>query len=99
MRSSAVTKGLASHLKYCYGACVKRNPHLTPQQLGIKVRNILDHICDDHANCDSAWCYNKKAIEEKNHIKHQLIIDCRKKNTLKLTYSCNRFSTNMPVMK
>ena len=28
-----------------------------------KIYNILDHICDDHLNCDSAWCYNKKTEE------------------------------------
>ena len=30
-KKSAVTKGLASHLKYCYGVCVKRNRHRTAE--------------------------------------------------------------------
>jgi hypothetical protein len=60
-KTSRVTKGLATHLKYCYGACVKRNRHLTAEELSIKVYNILDHICDLHDNCDKAWCYNAKA--------------------------------------
>lgn len=61
---SAVMNGLASRLKFCYGACVKQNGHLTAKELGVKVRNILSHICGDHSNCDSAWCYDKRAIEE-----------------------------------
>ncbi len=62
-KASRVTKGLAAHLKYCYGACVKRNRHLTAEELSIKVYNILDHICGLHDNCDKAWCYNAKAKE------------------------------------
>ncbi len=62
-KTSKVTKGLATHLKYCYGACVKRNRHLTAEELSLKVYNILDHICDIHDNCDPAWCYNIKAEE------------------------------------
>jgi hypothetical protein len=64
MKKSAVTKGLAAHLKYCYGACVKRNRHLPAQELSTKVFNILEHICGEHKYCDSAWCYDKKATEE-----------------------------------
>jgi len=64
MSKSAVTKGLAAHLKYCYGACVKRNRHLLAQELSSKVFNILPHICGLHNDCDSAWCYDKKATEE-----------------------------------
>jgi hypothetical protein len=61
-KKSAVTKGLAAHLKYCYGACVKRNRHRTAEELSVKVHNILDHICGDHDNCDVSWCYDKKTI-------------------------------------
>jgi len=62
-KKSAVTKPLASHLKYCYGACVKRNRHKTAEELSAKVHNILDHICGVHDQCETAWCYDKKAIE------------------------------------
>jgi hypothetical protein len=40
MKKSAVTKGLAAHLKYCYGACVKRNRNLPAQELSKKVFSI-----------------------------------------------------------
>ena len=93
-----MTKGLASHLKYCYGACVKRNRHLTPQQLGIKVRNILNHICDDHANCDSAWCYDKKAIEEKKSYKapadHRLQKEKHPETYLQLQQIFNQYASD-----
>ena len=62
-KTSKVTKGLAAHLKYCYGACVKRNMLLTADELSEKVYNVLDHICDIHNKCDVAWCYNMKAKE------------------------------------
>jgi len=62
-KTSNVTKGLASHLKYCYGACVKRNRHLSAEELSNKVTNVLEHICDNHDQCDVAWCYNKQATE------------------------------------
>jgi hypothetical protein len=64
VKVSKVTKGLASHLKYCYGACVKRNRKLSAIQLSEKVYNILKHITDEHDCCDSAWCYDIKAKEE-----------------------------------
>jgi hypothetical protein len=64
MKRSAVTKGLAAHLKYCFRACVKRNWHLPAQELLMKVFNILEHICGQQNGCDSAWCYDKKATEE-----------------------------------
>jgi hypothetical protein len=63
-KKSAVTKGLASHLKYCYGACVKRNRHHTAEELSQKVHNILHHICGVHDRCDASWCYDKKAMQE-----------------------------------
>jgi hypothetical protein len=61
MKTSAVTKGLAGHLKNCYGACVKRNRHRSAEDLSDRVHNILEHICGNHANCDESWCYDKKA--------------------------------------
>jgi hypothetical protein len=65
---SSVTKGLAGHLKYCYGACVKRYRHLEAEQLAAKVNNILEHICDIHEQCEHSWCYNKKAeVENKTY--------------------------------
>jgi hypothetical protein len=57
-------KGLAAHLKYCYGACVKCNRNRTAEELSVKVHNILNYICGDHDNCDVSWCYNKKSIEQ-----------------------------------
>jgi len=64
MKKSAVTKGLVSHIKYCYGACVKCNRNKTPEELSALVRNILEHICGSHDMCDASWCYDKKAIQE-----------------------------------
>jgi len=64
MKRSAVTKGLAAHIKYCYGACVKRNRHRTAEALSLMVNNILPHICGCHDSCDVTWCYDKKAAEE-----------------------------------
>ncbi len=61
VKVSRVSKGLAGHLKYCYGACVKRYRHLTVEELSQKVYNILEHICDNHDNCDESWCYDAKA--------------------------------------
>jgi hypothetical protein len=61
MKTSRVTKGLAGRLKYCYGACVKRNCNLSANELSSKVYNNLEHVCDNHDNCDVAWCYNIKA--------------------------------------
>jgi hypothetical protein len=63
MKKSAVTKGLASHLKYCYEACIKRNRHWTAEELSERVHNILHHIWGVHDRCDASWCYDKKAIE------------------------------------
>jgi hypothetical protein len=62
-KKSAVTKGLAAHIKYCYGACVKRNRHKTADELSKKVHNILNHIYGIHDHCDTAWCYDKKAMQ------------------------------------
>jgi hypothetical protein len=64
MKNSAVTKGLATHLKYCYGACVKRNRYCTAEELSMLAHNILEHICGCHDGCDASWCYDKKAIKE-----------------------------------
>jgi len=64
MKKSAVTKGLAAHIKYCYGACIKRNRHRTAEQLSVMVNNILPHICGCHDSCGVTWCYDKKAAEE-----------------------------------
>ena len=61
VKTSKVTKGLAGHLKNCYGACVKRNRHHTPEELSRRVTNILEHICGNHECCDESWCYDKKA--------------------------------------
>ncbi len=61
VKTSKVTKGLAGHLKNCYGACVKRNHHHTADELSKRVQNILEHICGNHSNCDDSWCYDKKA--------------------------------------
>jgi hypothetical protein len=60
---SKVSKGLATHLKYCYGACIKQNWHLPAADLSQKVHNILQHICGIHEGCDVAWCYDLKAKE------------------------------------
>jgi len=62
VKVSAIKKGLATHLKYCYGACVKRYRHLTAQELSDKVYNILEHISNNHSNCHESWCYEKKAL-------------------------------------
>jgi len=61
VKVSRVSKGLAGHLKYCYGACVKRYRHLTVEELSQKVYNRLEHVCDNHDKCDESWCYNAKA--------------------------------------
>jgi len=66
-KTSKVSKGLAGHLKYCYGACVKRNRHFPKEEFSLKVYNVLEHICRNHDNFDSAWCYNLKA-KEKNEV-------------------------------
>jgi hypothetical protein len=63
VKTSRFTKGLAGHLKYYYGACVKRNHHLTVEELSEKTKNILEHVCNNYKNCDAAWCYNVKAKE------------------------------------
>jgi hypothetical protein len=47
-KTSNVTKGMVGHLKYCYGACVKRNRHLPEDQLSAKIYNILEHVCNNH---------------------------------------------------
>jgi len=60
VKKSAVTKGLASHLKYCYGACMKRNRHRTAEELSEKVHNLLDHITGCHDRCAATCCYDKK---------------------------------------
>jgi hypothetical protein len=99
MSKSAVTKGLAAHLKYCYGACVKRNRHLPAQELSTKVFNILPHICGQHNDCNSAWCYDEKATEEGKlycaPADHQL----DKVNIQILTANCTKYfnTNNMPV--
>jgi hypothetical protein len=63
MKVSRVTKGLAAHLKYCYGAAVKRNWHLTADELSGKIYNILEHVCGNHEQCNESWCYDSKAIK------------------------------------
>jgi hypothetical protein len=62
-KTSNITKDMVDHLKYCYGACVKRNRHLPEDQLSIKVYNILNHVTGNHDTCDVAWCYDLKAKE------------------------------------
>jgi hypothetical protein len=98
MKTSRVTKGLATHLKYCYGACVKRNRHLGLDELSKKVYNILDRICDVHANCDVAWCYNKKANEGNKVYRapKEHHIDKSKDTTTYLQLK-KKYSTNTPA--
>jgi hypothetical protein len=43
VKTRRVMKGLAAHLKYCCGACMKRNYHLTAEELSEKTKNILEH--------------------------------------------------------
>jgi hypothetical protein len=64
VKVSKVKKGLATHLKYCYGACVKRYRHITAEELSQKVYNILEHVTNNHSNYHESWCYNKKALLE-----------------------------------
>jgi hypothetical protein len=64
MKKSAVTKGLVAHIKYCYGAWVKRNRHQTAEELSVMVQNILQHICGCHDSCNFIWCYDKKTAEK-----------------------------------
>jgi hypothetical protein len=61
---SKVSKGLSAHLKYCYGACIKRDWHLPATDLSQKVHNFLQQICGIHEGCDVAWCYDLKAKEK-----------------------------------
>jgi hypothetical protein len=61
MKVSGVTKGLASHIKYCYGACVKHYHHMSTEELSEKVWNVLEHISGNHKGCCEAFCYDKKA--------------------------------------
>jgi hypothetical protein len=67
VKVSKVNKGLAAHLKYCYGACVKGSHHLPASELSNKVYNILEHICGIHDACNVAWCYELTA-KEKNKV-------------------------------
>jgi hypothetical protein len=43
-----LTKELAGHLKYCYGACINQNRHLPEDELSMKVYNVLEHICNNN---------------------------------------------------
>lgn len=61
MKVSAVTNGLASHIKYYYGACVKQYCHLSTEELSKKVCNVLEHISGNHEGCCDTFCYDKKA--------------------------------------
>jgi hypothetical protein len=63
MKKIAVTKRLASHLKNCNGACVKRNRHRTAEELSELIHNVLHHICGVDDRCDASWCYDKKTIQ------------------------------------
>jgi len=58
---SKVTKGLASHIKYCYGACIKRYWLLPADEMSAKVWNVLEHISGKHEGCCESFCYDKKA--------------------------------------
>jgi hypothetical protein len=42
----------------------EKNRSLSAEELSKKVFNILDHICREHANCDSNWCYDERAIND-----------------------------------
>ena len=66
-KTSKVSKCLAGHLKYCYGACVKQNRNLPKEKLSLKVYNVLAHTSSNHNNCDSTWCNDLKA-KEKNEV-------------------------------
>jgi len=62
VKVSTIKKELATHLKNCYGACVKRYRHLIAQELSDKVYNILEHMSNNHSNCHESWFYDKKAV-------------------------------------
>jgi hypothetical protein len=98
MKESAVMKSLANHLKYCYGACVKRNRHLPAKELAVKVRNILQHICGEHEQCDVAWCYDKKAMQDNNPYKapanHQLQKEKRRETYLQLEIIFSQYASD-----
>jgi hypothetical protein len=65
VKINSVTKNLAAHLKYCYGACIKRYRHLTTEELSKKsTYNILEHVCGCHQGCDKSLCYDKEAEEK-----------------------------------
>jgi hypothetical protein len=87
MKKSAVTKGLASHIKYCYEACMKCNRNKTPEELSAMVRNILEHICGSHDTCDASWCYDKKQYKKTYLSIHLLIIDYIKQSIQRHTSS------------
>jgi hypothetical protein len=94
---STVNKGLAAHLKYCYGACFKRYRHLSSEELSEKVYNILEHICDNHGGCHELWCYNKRAtMENKTYLApRDHCIDKTKEMTA--YEQLDKFSTSMPT--
>jgi hypothetical protein len=94
VKVSKVTKGLASHLKYCYRACVKRNQKLSAEELSKKVYNILNHVMGDHTDCYAAWCYDVKATEE-NKVYNPPKEHRFDKGKDLVTYI--KFLTNMPV--
>jgi len=77
---------MAGHLKYCYGACVKCNRHLPKEELSLKVYNVLEHICKNHDNCDSAWCNDLKAKEKLKFTMHHQNIES-KQRIKTLTYN------------
>jgi ribosomal protein L37AE/L43A len=60
MKVSRVTKGLASHIKFCYGACIKWYWHLPADELSAKAWNVLEHISGKHEGCCESFCYDKK---------------------------------------
>jgi hypothetical protein len=69
VKVSKVSKGLAGHLKYCYGAAVKRYRHLTSGELSEKIYNVLEHICGNHEKCEESWCYDVKAMKANKEYK------------------------------
>ena len=48
-----------------WGAMLKQNKSKSLEELMQNTENVIEHLFNDHRNCNKTWCYDKCAEEKR----------------------------------